>query len=355
MKKEIIFYIPSIEGGGVEKNFFLLLKYLSKKIEKIYVVTADKKKSNLKKIIYICPSSNKWGTKGRLLKNLICIFLLIKNFWSKKPVILSFQSNISAIIISKLFGFKILIRLNTSLNKYVNNFFKKIIFRTFYSLSDKIIVNSRLFQKELLDMNLKSYLIYNLVEPAKKKGNLKFFKGFNGLKILNIGRLTEQKDHLTLIKSLKILKEKNVNFRCCIIGRGSFREKLLEKILKSDLKKVVKLIGYKDNAEQFIHQSDIFVLSSKFEGLPNVLIEAQKYETPIISSNCPTGPNEILLNGKLGDLFPVENYLMLSKKLLNFYENNKPLKIKSKRAKNYLIRFDPIINSKKYFKLFFTK
>ena len=44
MKKEIVFYIPSIEGGGVEKNFFLLLKYLSKKLEKIYVVTADKKK-----------------------------------------------------------------------------------------------------------------------------------------------------------------------------------------------------------------------------------------------------------------------------------------------------------------------
>ena len=65
MKKEIVFYIPSIEGGGVEKNFFLLLKYLSKKIEKIYVVTADKKKSNSKKIIYICPRSNKWEKKRR--------------------------------------------------------------------------------------------------------------------------------------------------------------------------------------------------------------------------------------------------------------------------------------------------
>ena len=355
MKKEIVFYIPSIEGGGVEKNFFLLLKYLSKKLDRIYVVTADKKKSNSKKIIYICPRSSKWKKKGRFTKNIICIFLLIKNFWSKKSVILSFQSNISAIFISKLFGFKILIRLNTSLNKYVNNIFKKIIFRTFYSLSDKIIVNSRLFQKELLGMNLKSYLIYNLIEPVKKKGNLKFFKGYNGLKILNIGRLTEQKDHLTLIKGLKILREKNVNFRCCIIGRGPCRGKVLEEILNSDLREFVKLIGYKDNAEKFIHQSNIFVLSSKFEGLPNVLIEAQKYNTPVISSNCPTGPNEILLNGKLGDLFPVENYLMLSKKLLNFYQNNNPLKNKSKRAKKYLIRFDPIINSKKYFELFFTK
>ena len=68
--------------------------------------------------------------------------------------------------------------------------------------------------------------------------------------------------------------------------------------------------------------------------MPNVLIEAQKYDTPVISlSNCPTGPNEILLNGKLGDLFPVKNYLMLSKKLFDFYENNKPLITKSKRSK----------------------
>ena len=110
-----------------EKNFFLLLKYLSKKLEKIYVVTADKKKSNLKKIIYICPRSSKWEKKGRLLKNLICIFLLIKNFWSKKSVILSFQSNISTIIISKLFGFKILIRQTQVLTNMLIMFLKNYI------------------------------------------------------------------------------------------------------------------------------------------------------------------------------------------------------------------------------------
>ena len=60
MREKIIFYIPSIEGGGVEKNFFLLLKYLSKKIDKIYVVTADKKKSNSRHVKYICPNSSKW-------------------------------------------------------------------------------------------------------------------------------------------------------------------------------------------------------------------------------------------------------------------------------------------------------
>ncbi len=355
MRENLIFYFPSIEGGGVEKNFFLLLKYLSKNVEKIHVITANRKKNISRKIIYICPKSNHWEKSSRTTKNLICIFLLIKNFWSKKATILSFQANISAIIISKLFGFKILIRLNTSLNKYITNFFKRLIFKIFYSLSDTIIVNSKLFQKELLNINLKSYLIYNLEDSNKTKKNLKFFEKFNGLKILNIGRLTEQKDQITLIKSLKILKDKNVNFRCCIIGRGLYEKKLLNEISILNLKKNIKLVGYKDKAEKFIHQSNIFVLSSKFEGLPNVLIEAQKYEIPIISSDCPTGPKEILLNGKLGDLFPVNNYSILAKKLIEFYKNKKPLKNKSKKAKKYLKRFDPIINSRKYLKLLLIK
>ena len=348
MNKNIIFYIPSIEGGGVEKNFHLLIKYLPKIIGKIHVITADKRNNNSKNIKYICPNSNYWNKKNRILKNIICIYLLIKNFWSAKAVIFSFQSNITTIIISKILGFKVLIRLNTSLKKYLKNFFKRIIFKFFYSLSDIIIVNSKFFQKELNEVNLKSHLIYNLNVYKKKRKRLNFFKGFNGLKILNIGRLTDQKDQITLIKSLEILKKKNINFRCCIIGRGKFRNILINKIKRLDLENNIKLVGFKNNAEYYISESDIFVLSSKYEGLPNVLIEAQKYAIPIISSNCPTGPNEILMNGKLGELFPVGNYNILANKLLNFLKDKKILKGKSLNALKYLKRFDPLINSKKY-------
>ena len=149
MSKKIIFYIPSIEGGGVEKNLFLLIKYLSKKINKIYIITAHKKRNNSKRIKYICPNSYYWEKKNRSLKNVICIYLLIKNFWLSKAIILSFQSNFTSIILSKIFRFKVLIRLNTSIKKYLNSDLKKIIFRFIYSLSDAIIVNSKLFQKEL--------------------------------------------------------------------------------------------------------------------------------------------------------------------------------------------------------------
>ena len=351
MKKKIIFYIPSIEGGGVEKNLYLLTRYLPKQIGKIHVITANRIITNSKNVKYICPNSNYWSKKNRILKNIICIYLLIKNFWSSRGVILSFQSNLTSIIISKILRFRVLIRLNTSLKKYLDNFLKRIIFKFFYSLSDIIIVNSKLFKKELNDFNLKSYLIHNLNNYEKRKKKLNFFKKFKGLKILNIGRLTDQKDQMTLVKSLEILKKKNVNFRCGIIGRGAYKDILSDEIKRLKLDKDIKLLGFKNHAEQYLSQSDIFVLSSKYEGLPNVLIESQKYGVPIISSNCPTGPNEILMNGKLGELFPVGNYRVLASKLLSFSKNKNILKKKSYKAIKYLKRFDPIINSRKYSKL----
>ncbi len=352
MKKNIVFFIPSIEGGGVEKNFFLLLRFLIKKFDKIYVISVHKKIfRNNKKIIQISPSSKLYFNRGRLIKTLICLWLLIKNFIFKNTVVLSFQSNVPVIILSKILGFKVLVRLNTSLKKYIDNFLKKFFFKTVYSFSDKIVVNSREFKNELRAININSILIYNLIEPEKSKKNLKFFKKYRGLKILNIGRLTSQKDQITLIKSLNLLKLKKINFRCCIIGKGNLMKYLQKNISKYRLTRNVLLLGYKKEAENYIHNCNLFVLTSKYEGLPNVLIEAQKFSIPIISSNCPTGPKEILLNGKLGDLFKVGDYKDLARKVILFNLKKTNLQKKSLLAKKYLFRFDAFINSSQYEKL----
>ena len=85
-------------------------------------------------------------------------------------------------------------------------------------------------------------------------------------------------------------------------------------------------------------------MSSKFEGLPNVLIESQKYGVPIISSNCSTGPNEILMNGKLGELFSVGDYHNLANKLLDFSKSKKNLRLKSVYAKKYFPGVTPPSN-----------
>ncbi|OUU53382.1 MAG: hypothetical protein CBC25_00820 [Pelagibacteraceae bacterium TMED65] len=176
MKKNIVFFIPSIEGGGVEKNFFLLLKYLTKKYKKIYVISADRKLPQyLKDIVLINPRFKFLSESRRFFKTAYCLYLLISNFAFKKTTILSFQSNVSIIIVSKIFSFKIIARLNTSLKKYINNIFKRFFFKLIYSKADQIIVNSKNFKKELDTINIKSNLIYNLIEPKKIKKKNKIF------------------------------------------------------------------------------------------------------------------------------------------------------------------------------------
>jgi len=351
VKRDLILFIPSIERGGVEKNLFLILNFLQKKFKKIYIITANAnyKKSFGKKIIVLCPNSHFWVNKKRFFKTLVSIFILVKKFFSKNVIILSFQSNVSAILVSKIFNFKIIIRLNTSIRKYIKSYWLKLIYRFCYNLSDEIIVNSIIFKKELKKiLKLNSVLIYNSYEKSKKKEELKYFKNYKHLKILNIARLTDQKDQITLIKSLKLLLSKNIKFKCCIIGTGVKKKFLKEYIFKNKLNKIIKLVGYKNDAKSYIEKSSLFILSSKYEGLPNVLIEAQSKNIPIISSDCPTGPREILLNGKLGDLFRVGDYKNLCNLIYKFVRNKTTLIAKSKKAQIYLNRFDLEKNCKKY-------
>ena len=113
----------------------------------------------------------------------------------------------------------------------------------------------------------------------------------------------------------------------------------------------MKIINFVENPYPFIRQSDIFVLTSKYEGLPNVLLEALALKKFIISSSCHTGPKEILLNGKGGLLFKVGDHKELANKITYYFLNRKKcLKLLDKSYKS-LIRFDYKSNLLKYYKL----
>ena len=116
------------------------------------------------------------------------------------------------------------------------------------------------------------------------------------------------------------------------------------------MRKVVKLIDFKKNPFKYLKQADIFILTSKYEGLPNVLLEALVLKKFVISSNCPTGPKEILLNGKGGLLFKTGNFNQLSKQIMYYSKNKKKCKQMLKKSYNQLDRFDHKINLAKYLK-----
>ena len=354
--KELVIFIPSIEFGGVEKNLSHISNFLAKKYKQIILISAAKPKNKIfsKNIKILAPKSNFFKNKSRLIKSFICTFLLYKNFYNKNTLILSFQSNFFSIIISKIIKSKIIIRLNTSPEKYASDILKKIFFRKLYNLSDEIIVNSNEFKKNLFKyFKLKSNVILNPIDTKKSfKKKINYFRNFKGLKIISIGRLTHQKDQITLLKALNELKKKyRLDFKLYMIGKGYNYNLLSNFVIKNKLNKNIKLAGYKKNAFQYLKSADLLILSSRYEGLPNTLIEAQVAGIPIISSDCPSGPKEILMNGKLGELFKVGDYEDLYKKIYNYNRNKSILKKKSITAKKYLYRFDYKTNLNKYLKI----
>ncbi len=355
--------MPSIEGGGVEKNFFLITNYLSDKFKDISVVSLSKsyrKKLN-SKIKFITFKTNLPNTIGRRTKFIISLFLLFKEIiFSKNATVFCFQGLVYCTILCKLLSTKIIIRSNSSPSGWSKNYIKKILYKKIYNMADKIIVNSEDFKKELkIKFNINSECIYNplnkkeIIKNSKKKININFFKKKN-FKIVSVARFTDQKDHLCLIRSINLIKNKYKNIKVLLIGSGNKKREIQDLIEELSLKKIVKILNFKKNPYPYIKKADLFILSSNFEGLPNVLLEAITLNTFVISSNCPTGPSEILDNGKGGFLFKVGDYNELSKKIIFFINNKKINNKKLLFAKKRLERFNYYKNLLKYKKILDT-
>ena len=142
-----------------------------------------------------------------------------------------------------------------------------------------------------------------------------------------------------------------IDYSAIIIGKGILRDALNDYIIKNNLQSFVKLKNFKKNPYPYIAQADIFILSSSFEGLPNVLLEALVLNKFIISSDCRTGPKEILVNGKGGDLFNVGDYKKLASLIIDFKKNKTKKLKKLKLSRKHLHRFNFQINLKRYLNL----
>lgn len=333
MDRKITIFNPSIEDGGVEKNLFLITNFFASNNINTSIISADKfkKKEFIKKVNFINPKKINFRKSGRYKKYFFCLLILIKRIiFNNDKFIFSFQANIYSIIISKLLGARIIVRMNTAPQGWDHNFFKKIIYSYFIKKADGIIVNSKYFQKEVAQrFNVKSIYINNPFDFKKikrlaEKKNKSFYPN-NCLKLITIGRITEQKDQITILKSLVILKKKKIRFKFLLIGKGHLKKKLEKFIKKNDLRENVKFLGFQSNPFSILKQADIFILSSLYEGSPNVLVEALFLKKKIISSNCPTGPDEILSSGVYGELFKIKDYKNLANKILRI--NDSPKKI----------------------------
>jgi len=138
--------------------------------------------------------------------------------------------------------------------------------------------------------------------------------------ILGVGRLTKQKDFPLLIRAFARLRAQK-EARLMILGEGDERAYLQTLVTELKLEEDVSLSGFVSNPYAYMRQAAVFVLSSGWEGFGNVLVEAMACGTPVVSTDCPSGPSEILENGKWGKLVPVGDELGMAQAIYDLLRN----------------------------------
>lgn len=229
---------------------------------------------------------------------------------------------------------KTVIREASTLSEVIQNessiFFKltKRFVRKWYNRADMVICVSEGVGKDLrknfLVQEQKTHTIYNILDIDKiKKQSLSrenelLLQQF-GNYVLSAGRLAKEKDFETLIRAFHLISN-DISENLVILGEGSERAKLEGLIAQLGLESRVYLPGFFVNPYPFIARCDVFALSSRWEGCPNVLREALIFNKKIISTDCDSGPREILKDGELGILVAISDVESYSKQLHNLIE-----------------------------------
>ena len=200
------------------------------------------------------------------------------------------------------------------------------LLRTFYPWATAVVAVSRGAADDLARTSglprERVRVVYNpVITPAmlalaRQPPDHPWFAPLQPPVILGVGRLTRQKDFPTLIRSFAELRRDRA-VRLMILGEGEERSRLEALIDELGLTEDVALPGFRDNAMAYMAGSALFVLSSAWEGLPTVLIEALAAGTPVVSTDCPSGPKEILQEGRLGALVPVGDATALARAMVS--------------------------------------
>ncbi|MDM1545268.1 glycosyltransferase [Ignatzschineria indica] len=317
--KRICLFLPSLRGGGAERVMLILANGFAERGYSVDLVLAKaegaylKSVSNQVKIVDL--------NKSRMLLSLFPFVSYLRR--NKPDVVLSAMNHVNVIaVIAKSFSlgkFKLIISEHSNLsvssrfNKGFKNSVVNFLVNWIYKKADSIVAVSNGVADDLsrvTGISLKRIsTIYNPVvtdELLRLKSIRPDSFIDNDKYILSVGRFVTAKDFNNLIEAYSKSNAKS-EYKLVILGDGELREGLEEKIKELSLDGKVLLPGFVDNPFYWMANAELFVMSSVYEGLSNVLIEAMACGAAVVSTDCPSGPAEILENGKWGRLVPVSN------------------------------------------------
>jgi len=331
MKTKVLFFLPGLHGGGAEKVAVNILRLLDKEKYDLHLVLAEK--------------------KGKYLE-LVPLYVTIYDLKVKKTMfsILKLRNKIKEInpdiVFSTLFRTHIAIDLALMRirnkpkiiyrspnspkllleNKQLSFLMTKLLERA-YRNADTIIAQTPEMKEEIIKYHSidpeKIQVFLNPVDTAlidEKIKNITNPFDEEHINILATGRLIEQKGFDVLIQSFKSVIDKNGSFRLYIIGEDVIGEKqnLLNLVKDLKLEKYIHFLGFQTNPYKYYYFSDLYVLSSRWEGLPNTVLENLYLKKPIVSTRCIPFMDTLINNGKNGFLVAIEDSDALAKAILNY-------------------------------------
>ena len=325
--KKVLLTINNNRLSGIEKFTFLLAKYLNKNEYRVEIgmptfgpICALFEKNNIDFFIFNNKTNGRYTASG--------ILFLFKYIYRKKYDIIHAQAGIAPCLIGKIFGTKLIIEHKHGLDftseqidrmgfmKLNYERIKKyLVNRTFTGCkADKMVLIRRFkYKDENVDV------IYNGIENDGDIFEIIKNKKFT---IGTIGRLTYQKGQEYFIEAARILVSKGYDFQFLIYGEGEKYNEYKDMIRKYQLEKTVYLMGYAKKIPQVMRSFDLFVLSSRYEGIPYVILEAMKASVPVITTDVG-GINEVITSMANGILINKEDPEEIARNIILLYDSNK--------------------------------
>ncbi|MBO0340532.1 glycosyltransferase family 4 protein [Flagellimonas profundi] len=348
-KAKIAFVIPSLRSGGAERVVSTLSNTLSNQYE-VHIIclvrTIPFYKIQKGVTIHYCleENNNSTGIVSAVANNLKLVRKLITIIKQNGiQILLGFitSANILSIISGKLCGIPVIIsERNNPKNDRIPSMWKKLR-DLFYPYANWLVVqteDTKKFYQEKLNIKRQTVIANPISTDFKVDMDTASNQSSKENIILNVGRLHPQKAQDVLIKAFS--KTNYTDWQLYLVGEGERRKDLENLISTLNLQKKVHLVGRVEEIQKVYDRAKIFAFSSIYEGFPNALIEAMHFGLACVSTNCPTGPSELIENGENGYLIDVNDTSALTKKL-NILMESEELRISfGQKAQEKVAKFN---------------
>jgi glycosyltransferase involved in cell wall biosynthesis len=350
---KILFIIPSLVAGGAERQAIYLMRGLLNRGIIVSVLIFDPIGELFDEIpdgikVYLSKShksGNPFRNPLRVLWEIIRVIhkenpdIIYSRHWpTKTPTAFAARLLGKKVVLSEANNLILYMAYNN--NGRISSFLKNIACR----LADKIVAVSQGVAdclEQLFNINSNIMVIHNgfdlemIEEKSREETSHPWFKEEEPI-VVAVGRLVNQKGFSFLLEAIELANRKTP-VRLIIIGDGELKAKLEKQAEEIAIKGKVDFIGVKKNPFAYMARCDLFVLSSVFEGFPNVLVESMALGLPVIATNCLYGPGEIIEDGKNGILVPVKDSRAISEAILRVLEDGElreKLRVAAKRRAN---------------------